>query len=356
MKRKIFYIVLTIVVSSAVVVGLFVSSEHIMKRENPFVRRFMPHHIDKAEYLDLEVNSYYIAGLTNDTIYLGNYTAPLLITAVPTDLGAKVEHQIKLDETQRSFRSLSVSVQENEFFVSDGTIPIIYKGNTNNWIATKYMQEKVYFSLLQPMENNAFLFRSQRAGSGEHVLGRLDVNDSTSFELYDDALQKQIDGVFDTDGQLVTDAKTKQGVYTYYYRNQYLVYQQQGNRFVTGKTIDTTTLAKIEVTTLANGERKMGAPPQKVNSKTYAYNGLLYIKSELMGKNEPRSMWAQASVIDVYDYNRKEYQYSFYAYDHQSDKIKEYALNDRYFFGLVGNSLVRWGMGNGELGNGEFGN
>jgi len=342
MKKKIFYIVLTIVISSALVVGLFVSSEHIMKKENPFVRRFMPHHIDKAEYLDLEVNSYYIAGLTNDSIYLGNYTAPLLITAVPTHLGTKVEHQIKLDETQGSFRSLTVRVLGQEFFVSDGTIPIIYKGSIADWIATKYMQEKVYFSLVQPMESSSFLFRSQRAANGEHVLGRLDVKDSTSFKLYDDALQKQIDGVFDTDGQLVTDAKTNQGVYTYYYRNQYLVYQPQVNRFVTGKTIDTTSLAKIEVTTLANGEKKMGAPPQKVNSKTYAYNGLLYVKSELMGTNEPRSMWKQASIIDVYDYNKNEYLYSFYAYDHQSDKIKEYAINDNHFFGLVGNSLVRY--------------
>jgi len=342
MKKKIFYIVLTMVISSAVVVGLFVSSEHIMKRENPFVRRFMPHHIDKAEYLDLEVNSYYIAGLTNDTIYLGNYTAPLLITAVPTNLGKKVEHQIKLDETQRSFRSLTIRVQGQEFFVSDGTIPIIYKGSTADWIATKYMQKKIYFSLVQPLESNTFLFRSQRAINGEHVLGRLEVNDSTNFELYDDALQKQIDGVFDTDGQLVTDAKTNQGVYTYYYRNQYLVYQPQANRFVTGKTIDTTTLAKIEVTTLAGGEKKMGAPPHKVNSKTYAYNGLLYIKSELLGKNEPKSMWKQASIIDVYDYNKNEYLYSFYAYDHQKDKIKEFALNDNYFFGLVGKSLVRY--------------
>ena len=342
MKKKIFYIVLTMVVSSAVVIGLFVSSEHIMKRENPFVRRFMPHHIDKAKYLDLEVNSYYIAGLTNDTVYLGNYTAPLLVTAVPTNLSTKVEHQIKLDETQRSFRSLTVRVQGQEFFVSDGTIPIIYKGSTANWIANKYMQEKVYFSLVQPMENNAFLFRSQRAANGEHVLGRLQVSDSTSFEIYDEALQKQIDGVFDTDGQLVTDAKANQGIYTYYYRNQYLVYQPQANQFTQGKTIDTTSLAKIEVTTLANGERKMGAPPQKVNSKTYAYNGLLYVKSELMGKNEPKSMWKQASIIDVYDYNKNEYKYSFYAYDHQGDKIKEYAVNDNYFFGLVGNSLVRY--------------
>lgn len=342
MKQKIIYIVLTMILSAALVVVLFFRSEYLMKKENPFVRRFLPHHIDKAKYLDLKVNSYYIAGITADTIYLGNYTAPLLVTAVPTNLGVQVEHQIKLDETKRSFRSLTVQVSDETFFVSDGTVPIIYKGTTTHWYAHKYMEEKIYFSLLAPTENDHFLFRSQRANTGEHVLGKLQVNDTSTFELYDNALQKQIDGIFDTDGQLVTDVKTQQGIYTYYYRNQYLVYHQQNNSFTQGKTIDTTTLAKIEITTLSNGETTMNAPPQKVNSKTYAYNGLLYVKSELLGKNEPKSMWKQASIIDVYDYNKNEYQYSFYTYDHLKDKIKAFAVNDTYFFGLVGNSLVRY--------------
>ncbi len=346
MKNKILYIVLTICISTAVVVVLFLTSEHIMKRENPFVRRFLPHHIDKAQYLDLGVNSYYIAGLTQDTIYLGNYTAPLLITAVSKDLKTRIEHQIKLDETQRSFRSLLVRVHNNNFFVSDGSIPVIYRGNTAEWYGHKFMTETIYFSLLQPLTENTFLFRSQRASTGEHVLGKLLVTDTVSFEIFEDALQKQIDGVFDTDGQLVTDQKTHQGIYTYTYRNQYLFYHSNTNTFTQGKTIDTTTLAKIQITQLANGDRKMSAPPYKVNTRTYAHNGKLYIKSELLGKNEPKSMWNQASIIDVYDYNKNEYLYSFYAYDHQKEKIREFVMNDTYFYGLVGNALVRYELRN----------
>lgn len=159
-KQIILYTAITIITSTAAVVLLFITSEHIMKRENPFVRRFLPHHIDNSKYLDLEYNSYYIAGLTKDTIYLGNYTAPLLITAVPKNLEAKVEHVIKLDETNRSFRSLTVRVHEQDFFVSDGTVPIIYKGNTMDWSAKKYMEEKIYFSLVQPTSNTRFMFRS----------------------------------------------------------------------------------------------------------------------------------------------------------------------------------------------------
>src|SRR5690606_41794164 len=50
------------------------------------------------------------------------------------------------------------------------------------------------------------------------------------------------------------------------------------------------------------------------------------------------------SIIDVYDYNKNEYLYSFYAYDHQKEKIREFVITDDYFFGLVGNSLVRYEM------------
>ncbi|SFN90922.1 Methylamine utilisation protein MauE [Paenimyroides ummariense] len=341
-KTSILLSIGTIIISSAIIVLLFITSEHIMKRENPFIRRFLPHHIDKAEYIDLGFNSYYIAGLTHDTIYLGNYTTPLNITAIPMDMRARISHQIVLDEKDRSFRSLTVKVNDEFFFVSDGATPIIYRGETKSWKALKFMETKIFFSKLQPIDNNSFLFRSEKADSGENVLGKITVSNSTTFELYDKVLKKQIDGIFDTDGHLITDSKTKQAIYTYYYRNQYLVYENKYNYFKSGKTIDTTTLAKIEVKTLANGERKMGAPPQKVNSRTYAYDKLLYVKSDLMGKNEPRSMWNEASIIDVYNYSKNQYMYSFYTYDYKKNKVKEFAINEEYFFGIIGNSLVRY--------------
>src|SRR5690606_29433165 len=43
-KSNILYTLGTIIISTGIVVLLFITSEHIMKRENPFVRRFLPHH------------------------------------------------------------------------------------------------------------------------------------------------------------------------------------------------------------------------------------------------------------------------------------------------------------------------
>src|SRR5690606_42055040 len=107
MKKRILYIILTLVVSTFLVIGLFLSSEHIMKKENPFIRRFIPHHIHDVKYIDLEVNSYYIAGVTKDSIYLGNYTAPLLITAVPLVFSKKFENILRLDESQRTLLNIT---------------------------------------------------------------------------------------------------------------------------------------------------------------------------------------------------------------------------------------------------------
>lgn len=348
MKKRILYIIITLVVSTLLVIGLFLSSEHIMKKENPFVRRFLPHPIDKAEYLDLGVNSYYIAGLTQDTIYLGNYTAPLLVTAFNVDNFNLKEHLIRIDQPSNKFKNINVRILNDLLHVSDGTVPIVYKGSTTNWKVYKN-NSKHYFSIIEPVDSQKDILRSQLATNGELVLGQINDTLKDKIDIYNNALKKQIDGVFDSDGFLTVDRRTKQAIYTYYYRNQYIVLDNESIRFKTGKTIDTTTYAKIQVIKLTDGSIKMSAPPHKVNARTYAFNGLLYIKSELLGKNEPKSMWNQASIIDVYDYNKNEYLYSFYAYDHQKEKIREFAITDDYFFGLVGNSLVRYEMMEGTV-------
>lgn len=333
---------LTVLISVATVIYLYQSSEYLMRKENPFTRRFLPHPISQPKYYDLKVNSYYIAGLSKDTLYLGNYTAPLLVTAIPMDMSTTVEHFIKLDDADFNFSNLRLKVYRNTFYLSDGTIPIIYKGSIENWNGNKFMQGNVYFTALQPISNNKFIFRSQKATNQELVLGKLTVGDSLTYELLDHALEKQIDGIFDTDGQLIIDSKNNQSIYTYYYRNQYIVYDPSTHLISKGNTIDTVSTAQIQVTSLKNGEKKLSAPPQRVNSQTYSYDSLLYIHSSIIGKNERREMWNQSSTIDVYNYIEKEYEYSFYIYNYNQEKIREFALNKTYVFGLFDKSLVRY--------------
>ena len=62
--------------AAGVVAGLFLSSEHIIKKENNFIRRFGQHPVRDEKTYDLGVNSYYFAGMADGQIYLGNVTTP----------------------------------------------------------------------------------------------------------------------------------------------------------------------------------------------------------------------------------------------------------------------------------------
>jgi len=76
----------TIVMSIGLMVILFLSSEEQVHRNNAFIRRFPPHPVIKEYDIDLGFNSYYVAGLGKDMVYLGNSTAPLHLLKINLSL------------------------------------------------------------------------------------------------------------------------------------------------------------------------------------------------------------------------------------------------------------------------------
>ncbi|WP_313305434.1 MauE/DoxX family redox-associated membrane protein [Empedobacter sp.] len=86
-KRKLFVNFFAIsIVSIGSVIMLFLTSEHIIKQENNFTRRFIPHAIKNRTSINLGANSYYYAGYKDNVIFLGNYTSPSLVTLVDLNL------------------------------------------------------------------------------------------------------------------------------------------------------------------------------------------------------------------------------------------------------------------------------
>ncbi|MCS3869472.1 hypothetical protein J3D55_002388 [Chryseobacterium ginsenosidimutans] len=113
--------------SSAIVVYLFFSSEYIIKKENNFTRRFLPHPIIQENILHLGVDSYYFAGNHGDSIYLGNKTSPFQILKV--DVGLTAAKQVKIiPEGHFTFKSLSYEVFGDKVFGFDGSVPVVYCG------------------------------------------------------------------------------------------------------------------------------------------------------------------------------------------------------------------------------------
>ncbi|MGL2965904.1 MauE/DoxX family redox-associated membrane protein [Flavobacterium sp. XGLA_31] len=343
-KTKYIYGFLIILFTSgiAIVAVLFVTSEDIIQHRNNFVRR-LPEQFSKEHDINLGFNSYYFSGAVNGKIYLGNVTAPLLLTETDTALKFKKEMAIKLSNINLPFRSLNIQVYSKYFYASDGIVPAIFRGKTGKWNASQIPGIKYYFSNPVFTDSISTVFRTHKKNL-ESVLGASTFN-STHVKQNPTLLQKQIDGRFDTDGVLNYDAYTNQLVYIYYYRNQYIVIDSQLKLVHRGNTIDTTTKAKIKVAFIKNrNEKKFSAPPLIVNKNAYAYKGLLFVNSALMGKYESEIMWKQASIVDVYDYKNRTYIVSFYVYNIDGERLTDFAVQGDNFYGIVGSHLVSYKM------------
>lgn len=343
-KTRSVYGFLAILFTSGItfIIALFLMSEDIIQHRNNFVRR-LPDQFSKEHDIDLGFNSYYFAGAVNGKVYLGNVTAPLLLTETDTMLKSKKEKVITLSSINFPFRSLNIQVYSQYFFASDGTVPVIFRGKTGQWKATQIPGIKYAFSNPVFTDSISTAFRTHKENL-ESVLATATFT-SNRVKRNPALLQKQIDGRFDTDGVLNYDPYTNQLVYIYYYRNQYIVADSKLNLIHRGNTIDTTTKANIKVAFIKDrNEKKFSAPPMTVNKNAYVYKGLLFVNSALMGKYESDKMWKQASIVDVYDYKNRSYVVSFYVYNIDGDRLTDFAIQGNNFYGIVGSHLVSYKM------------
>ncbi|WP_246008771.1 DoxX family protein [Chryseobacterium lactis] len=336
------YAGLIIVASCLVVIGLFRSSEHIIKSENSFIRRFLQHPILIEKTRDLKVNSYYLAGIHNGVLYLGNISAPLIITTIDTSLNRSTRKRTSIDKKDYNFRNIKLQIQGPYYYLYDGTVPIIYRGHLNDSIARTLSYQDAFFNQLVVIDSTRFAIRTQRGSDHRYTLATLDVKGDSKVKLKPDILQGQIDGVFDVDGSLISNSNATKLVYTYVYRNQFIVMDSTMKIENRLHTIDTTTRAKITISKLSDGTKKMGAPPFSVNKRSVIAGDLLFNESNLMGKYEPSESWKTSAIIDVYRLDRQKYMGSFYIDHKKGEALSSWLVNGNYLYAIVGNELRRY--------------
>ena len=327
--------------ASGIVIGLFISSERIIHHHNNQIRRFPHTPMKKGIKLDLGVSSYYIAGAEGDKIYLGNTTAPMLITVVDKSLQIIEKKRIEIETGNNRFRGLKIAVRPPHFFVTDGTIPIIYRGRISDWKIEYAKKIKEYFAAAVPIDSVTLAVRSHSSITGESILGIVDIQTGETI-LNPELLIKQFDGVFDLDGQLLYGNALGQVLYVYAYRNQYTIADRNLGLVKRGNTIDTISRAQLEVITVEKSQlRKLAKPPQFVNKSSALSGYRLYVNSAVPGKFEKDALWRSASIIDVYDLRDSSYLYSFCIYDIEGKKARSFVISGDHLYALIGSHLFR---------------
>lgn len=340
-KLKIIILLICTVFGAGVVILFFNLSEHMIHYENKFIRRFPQHVAQEIHQADLSYNSYYFAGSYNDKIYLGNYTAPLQVMELDSTLKIRKIHHIKLKQQHLAFRSPQIRVKDQSFFVFEGIVPYIFKGNTTNWKAYLRINSGYYFSHLEPIDSVNMAIRYMKPKRGESLMGTLNLSDTTKVKYAPLLLQKQFDGIFDTDGSFHFNSQLNKIVYVYLYRNQYIVSDPDLNLDYRGNTIDTISRAQIKLAKLKNSNMKTFSKPPLIVNKLIAMEGnLLYVNSALPGLYESEDIWKTASIIDVYDLTNKTYRSSFPIYNIGDKKLKSMCVSNNYLYALIGEKIV----------------
>jgi len=333
-------------VGTALIIVLFLLSESVMHKENPFIRRFTPGSAARTAKTDLRSATLYIAGATLNSIYLTDRKAPLQVYEYDVNLQNRKHHVIKLEREDFPFKALQMKVVYPHFYLYDSTVPIIYKGLVSDWKANIVTARQYNFSDIIFVNDHKAIFRGQIPSTRVNTLATISNQDTTTVKTNNALLQKQIDGVFDTDGTMQYSYELNKLVYTYYYRNQFIITDENLNIENRGNTIDTNTIAKIKVTTIKkSGDTKMATPPLMVNNLTTITDNLLMVNSLLRGKFEKKEVWQHATVIDVYNITNQSYLLSFYVYDENGFRMKNgYATSEALYL-IAGHYLSKYSFG-----------
>ncbi len=330
---------------------LFLWSENIMQYQNTFIRRFPHHPTEAVKEINLNSTNVYFAGASNDTVFLGDYSAPLKIIAV-TPNGIRAINKVKLNQMDFPFTSIQIRVAAPYFYLVDGNVPAIFKGKIEDWNANYMLKGNSYFSSVMAIDSTGLIIRSILKNSKTNTLGKINFNDTSTFKFNPKLIQKQLDGQFDTDGQLHYDRFDNKLVYLYAYRNQFIITDKNLKLLHRGNTIDTISKAHLKVVTVqSNGETKLAAPPLVVNKASALYKNLLFVNSQLPGQFENLKMWEKASIIDVYDINKNSYLLSFYINKSGLKKLKNFYIQGNYLYVLIDDNLVIYELRKSITGN-----
>jgi uncharacterized membrane protein YphA (DoxX/SURF4 family) len=328
-------------VNICLVLYLYHSSEYILKKENNFTRRFRPHAIDYPQKIDLKTNSFYFAGSKGDSIFLGNITAPLIMGKILPKFKTLEIDTLTVSDKNLPFNAVQLQVNYPYFSLTDGRVPAIFEGIFPGKNAKLLMKDKLFFSQILMSDPHNYIYRTHHRIKNENIVGN--INTSTDLIQFNDKfLERQIDGVFDTDGKFVSDPLSGEYIYTYFYRNEYRRLGKDLKFLGNGRTIDSTYRAKIDIISNKEGVRKMSKPPIKVNTGQSAYNGLLFNMSSLKGRHESNSIWEKSKIIDVYDYKNNSYLYSFPIYNLKEYKARDFLVTENYFYVLIGNDIIKY--------------
>ncbi|PTS95405.1 hypothetical protein DBR11_21435 [Pedobacter sp. HMWF019] len=314
-------------------------SDGFRHNKNNFIRLLPPSKVTPGNILDFKTQGWNFAGYSSDSIYLGNLYTPDRLVKVDSELRDTLAVKLGIPNRTKLTKGYTNLVDDSSVYTLDGNRPLLLAGNKSNRVLAS-ASKPPFFTQAIHTGGNSFVLRVVQAGQNKLVTYR---TDSVGFKMAAKLLEKQVDGIFCTDGNLVKVPNSNKIIYVYYYRNQFICTDDNLNLLYKGKTIDTVSHAHIKVDYIKSlNETTISSPPLYVNKQSAANEKYLFIHSALIADNEVAESLEKVSVIDVYAVKDGKYQFSFYLPDFRGNKIKDFRVYGQSLYALYDHYLYKY--------------
>lgn len=325
----------------SIVTLLFAFSEKKMHRNNAFQRRYIPQPLETLQEFNLEWDTYYIAGMNKEKIYLGNYTAPLYLDEVDIAQRKLVKNKVTVSDTTLPYRRVRTVVKHPYFYIGDGTVPIVFRGSLWDREAYPYYGDIHFLNFMVADTSNLGIV-SISESTGNTTLGVINNENGESEVRYsDNILKKQVDGIIDSEGTLLWNELQQNFVYVYRYRNSYEVLDKELDFLFSGRTIDTITKAILDLAYYNETQQyKLGSKSVVVNKTSATDGNYLFIESERLGKFDDADLMQTTSIIDTYNIADNTYSFSFRLYHDKGKELTGFRVYGELLVAIFGDTLI----------------
>lgn len=324
MKGRVAILLSLFVASNILVLLLHLSAQKEIEHDE-FTRNFITSGIKKESQWTLDGPKHYIAGLHVGHLYSADIFQPGKLFFVKWRGN---NNSIRAIDIPVTFRDSHISVELGWVYVSDLNSFDIFKFpiDTANIVSTGIQVfDSTFFVEAIPLKRDAFAIRTLNQ-SKEYVLA-LKRSPNALPVHSGNILEKQLDGLFCTDGMLHYNSALEQLIYVYYYRNEFICMDTALHVVYRGKTIDGVERVQIRVAEIESSQTMaLTSPPRIVNKKAHSSGDWLFIHSTIRATNESRFTFEQNDVVDVYGLRDGHYSGSFYIPRINGEKLRDFKV------------------------------
>src|SRR5699024_905680 len=268
-------------------------------QDDSFTRRHQENTLTPIAEQKLAFNSYYVAGVTDSLVYLGNSTGFTHGIVWNYKTNDTTHFRIRIPNAPEQFVSLPKwQVHEDYFFMGEGVSPSLYRGKVGKWEAQEFMDGVPYYNDLVVIKEEEFIIRTFQSSIQKDVLANY--WNTKPYIIMNDVLEQDIENIYQTDGSLIWDSKQRKASYLYFYKNRIIHWNEDfSNQETTNLLYDI--VAEIKTHKSRDGTYLRETDQNPFHTKLRTWNKKYYILSNIMGTEESLYDFNRNSTLDIYD-------------------------------------------------------